>query len=97
MPLDPMPPNTDADPIPVPSVRVSSVTCGFCDCALALNGEPKRLSAKAIAFRDSDLVIADLKRALASEQAARTNAESARDEAQAVIAKAAQTAPGLFD
>lgn len=65
---DPQPPPSPA--IPVPLRRTAPITCAFCECSLAPNGDVLKMSDTAKALRDSQDVIDRLNRTIAERDAA---------------------------
>lgn len=70
---DLLPPDPDVPPSPAPPVpprRTAPITCAFCECSLAPNGDVLRMSEAAKALRDSGDVIERLTRTIAERDAA---------------------------
>ena len=73
--VEPLPPVAD-DPTPEPG----EVFCGFCKCKLTQSkGQVLDMSAKAIGYLDTTLVIRDLRRDLRDEIDKRKKVEDERD------------------
>jgi len=87
MPDELIPGNTPAPAAPNPPAASSkkTITCEFCECTLAPNGDYIALSERAKALRTLDETIDRLKATIEQLQGSVREAERARDEARALV------------
>jgi hypothetical protein len=79
-----IPPN-DPAPSPAPPPRAGRVTCDFCGCQLAANGDVLRMSDEAKAMQKASHALADVRAELAEEQAKLAEANAALDAAKKAV------------
>lgn len=87
MPDDPLLPTDPPTPAPSGPTPNKKITCEFCGCTLAPNGDYIALSDKAKTLRQQSETIDKLKATIAERDAAVTSAERERDEARSLVKK----------
>jgi len=81
---DIIPPNDPAPTPPAPPTRTNRVTCDFCGCQLAANGDVLRMSDEAKAMQKASHNLSEVKAELSTVQGKLTEAETALAEAKRV-------------